>query len=61
MSIRRVGALAVALSFVVGVGCSSSSAGGDDGRLQVVASVAPIVDIVKNVAGDAADVNGLIP
>src|SRR5262245_11506847 len=60
MDMRRVAALVVAVAFVA-VGCSSSSAGGDDGRLPVVASVAPIVDIVKNVAGDTADVNGLIP
>jgi ABC-type Zn uptake system ZnuABC Zn-binding protein ZnuA len=30
-------------------------------KLQVVASVSPITDIVKNVAGNAADVQGLIP
>jgi ABC-type Zn uptake system ZnuABC Zn-binding protein ZnuA len=60
MSFRRIGSLVLAGAFVVGTACSSS-AGGSDGKLQVVASVAPIVDIVKNVAGDAADVNGLIP
>ena len=42
--------------------CGSSGAGGSaDGKLQVAASVAPIVDIVRNVAGNAADVHGLIP
>src|SRR6185312_2623334 len=61
MSFRRIAAPFLAGVFVVGAACSSSSAGGDDGKLQVVASVAPIVDIVKNVAGDAADVTGLIP
>jgi len=60
MLIRRVLPIAVAVALVAGVACSSSSAA-SDGKLQVVASVAPIVDIVKNVAGDAADVNGLIP
>jgi ABC-type Zn uptake system ZnuABC Zn-binding protein ZnuA len=57
---RRVIPIAVAAALVAGAACSSSSAA-NDGKLQVVASVAPIVDIVKNVAGSAADVNGLIP
>jgi ABC-type Zn uptake system ZnuABC Zn-binding protein ZnuA len=50
--------LAVALLVA---GCSGPSRAADSGKLQVVASVAPITDIVKNVAGDAADVQGLIP
>jgi ABC-type Zn uptake system ZnuABC Zn-binding protein ZnuA len=50
----------VIVALVLGA-CSSPSGGGSDGKLQVAASVAPIVDIVKNVAGNAADVQGLIP
>jgi len=61
MPLRRAVSLVAVAALFLGVACSSPSAGADAGRLQVVASVAPIVDIVKNVAGDAADVNGLIP
>src|SRR3954463_8113685 len=61
MLFHRVACVLAAVALMATVGCSSPSAGADDGRLQVVASVAPLVDIVKNVAGDAADVNGLIP
>ena len=45
---------------VVSTACSASGAG-SSGKLQVAASVAPISDIVRNVAGAAADVEGLIP
>jgi len=45
----------------VAVGCSAKTGGANTGKIQVVASVAPITDIVKNVAGNAADVQGLIP
>jgi ABC-type Zn uptake system ZnuABC Zn-binding protein ZnuA len=61
MPSRRAVPLVAVAALLLGVACSSPSDGADAGRLQVVASVAPIVDIVKNVAGDAADVNGLIP
>jgi len=61
MPLRRAVSLVAVAALLLGVACSSASPGADAGRLQVVASVAPIVDIVKNVAGDAADVNGLIP
>jgi ABC-type Zn uptake system ZnuABC Zn-binding protein ZnuA len=56
----RAGAILAVLA-VAGAACSSNGAGASDGKLQVVASVAPITDIVKNVAGNAADVQGLIP
>ena len=46
---------------IVATGCSSGPGGASSGKSQVVASVAPITDIVKNVAGNAADVQGLIP
>ena len=54
-----VGLLTVAL---VATGCSKS--GGDpgaSGKIIIATSVAPITDIVKNVAGNAADVVGMIP
>jgi ABC-type Zn uptake system ZnuABC Zn-binding protein ZnuA len=54
-----VGVLTVTLA---ATGCSTSSGGsGDTGKVVVATSVAPITDIVKNVAGDAADVRGMIP
>src|SRR2546428_10825474 len=56
----RLIAIAVAVA-IVAAGCSGGPGGADSGKIQVVASVAPITDIVKNVAGNAADVQGLIP
>ena len=48
--------------------CGSSSADSaeraaseDDGRLSIVTTVAPITSIVANVAGDAADITGIVP
>jgi ABC-type Zn uptake system ZnuABC Zn-binding protein ZnuA len=42
--------------------CGGAGAGGSDGgRLQIVTTVAPITSIVSAVAGDAADVRGLVP
>jgi ABC-type Zn uptake system ZnuABC Zn-binding protein ZnuA len=51
---------AATILFLVLAACTPRS-GGSDGKLQVAVSVSPIVDIVKNVAGNAADVHGLIP
>ena len=58
---RRFVLALLCATVVAGVACGARSSGTDSGKLQVVASVAPITDIVKNVAGDAADVQGLIP
>ena len=45
--------------------CGSSdadqAAAPDDGRLQVVTTVAPLTSIVANVAGDAAQITGIVP
>lgn len=41
--------------------CSCSGAARDDGRFLVVTTVSPITDIVRNVAGTAARVEGIIP
>ncbi len=57
---RRVAIALSGLALLAGA-CSTVGGGGTSGKLQVVASVSPIVDIVKNVAGNAADVQGLIP
>src|SRR3989475_7557840 len=46
---------------VVAAGCSGKAGGADSGKIEVVASGAPITDIVRNVAGNAADVQSLIP
>lgn len=53
----------LALLAVIGLvaGCSSASGDTSDGRLQIVTTVAPITSIVAAVAGDAADVRGLVP
>jgi ABC-type Zn uptake system ZnuABC Zn-binding protein ZnuA len=47
---------------VLAAACSGDDAGEDDsGRLQVVTTVSPITNIVQNVAGDLADVTGIVP
>jgi ABC-type Zn uptake system ZnuABC Zn-binding protein ZnuA len=38
-----------------------TTGGGDGDRLQVVTTVAPLTNIVANVAGDHADITGVIP
>jgi len=58
--VRRLWTLVVLMAMVAAA-CGTPGAGSADGKLQVAASVAPIVDIVRNVAGNAADVQGLIP
>ena len=58
---KRLFVAAAAFATLVAVACSSPSSGADGGKLQVVTSVAPLTDIAKNVAGNAADVTGLIP
>lgn len=49
-----------ALAALALVACSRST-GASDGRLQVVTTVSPITDIARRVAGDAADVTGVVP
>ncbi|HJP67044.1 MAG TPA: metal ABC transporter substrate-binding protein [Actinomycetota bacterium] len=41
--------------------CSPAGSSGSDGRLQVVATVSPITNLVQNVGGDRVDVTGIIP
>ena len=40
---------------------SAEQASTEDGRLSVVTTVAPLTSIVANVAGDAADITGIVP
>lgn len=57
---RRVAASACLLAFLAGCGRGSPQ-DEPSGRLQVVTTVAPITSIVAAVAGDRADVRGLVP
>jgi manganese/iron transport system substrate-binding protein len=50
-----------ALAAVLALGACSSPKKAASGKIEVVTTVAPITDIVRNVAGDAADVKGIIP
>ena len=62
MPTRIASAAVAALAGLALAGCGASdaaSAGGD--RLNVVTTVAPITSIVASVAGDRADVTGLVP
>jgi ABC-type Zn uptake system ZnuABC Zn-binding protein ZnuA len=64
MPVRKHVAILTLIGVALFTGCSStrrSDSPDADGKILVAASVAPIVDIVKNVAGDAADVQGMIP
>ena len=51
----------VLVAVVLVAGCASASGDTSEGRLQIVTTVAPITSIVAAVAGDAADVRGLVP
>src|SRR6266496_1987514 len=57
---RPLASGAVAASIVMSlVACGAP--GRDDGKTLVVTTVAPLTDIARNVAGRAADVEGVIP
>jgi ABC-type Zn uptake system ZnuABC Zn-binding protein ZnuA len=63
----RRGALAAGLGLTL-VGCGSSPSGtstsgsaSKDGRLSIVTTVAPITSIVANIAGDRAEITGIVP
>ena len=52
----------VAAVLLLTAACSSAGSGeGDGGRLRIVTTVSPITDIVRTVAGEWADVAGLVP
>ncbi len=44
-----------------GAGDGASTPPRDDGRLEIATTVAPITSIVANIAGDRADVTGIVP
>ena len=66
MSLTLRAPASAALAALALTACGSSSADSAeqpsaDGRLQVVTTVAPLTSIVANVAGDAADITGIVP
>jgi ABC-type Zn uptake system ZnuABC Zn-binding protein ZnuA len=64
MRTRRAaaGSALVALSGVVGLAaCGGSNGAASDGRLRVVTTVSPITNIVANIAGDLAVIEGVVP
>ena len=63
LTLRAPASAALAALALTACGSSSadSSEPADDGRLRVVTTVAPLTSIVANVAGDAADITGIVP
>ncbi|HEX2063357.1 MAG TPA: metal ABC transporter substrate-binding protein, partial [Acidimicrobiales bacterium] len=62
MRAPQVLAVAVALALgAAGCGSGSDGAADDPAKLNVVTTVSPLTSIVANVAGDRAEVRGLIP
>ena len=60
--VPRVLAVAVALAFATAAcGTADDAAEDDPAKLNIVTTVSPITSIVANVAGDRAEVRGLIP
>lgn len=53
--------LVVCLAVVVLAACSSSAPSADDGRLQIVTTVAPITNLVENIGGVHVRITGLVP
>ena len=58
---RPLAPLAGAAVALLLAGCSSGGSVADDGELRVVTTVAPITSITAAVAGDRAEVEGLVP
>ena len=42
-------------------GCNSGATGGEDGKLLVATTVAPITSIAANIGGDRIDIEGIVP
>ncbi len=62
MPTRIASATLASLAGLALAGCGASDAASADGdRLNVVTTVAPITSIVASVAGDRADITGLVP
>ncbi len=60
---RHVGTAVTAVALMMSAACSSNTGAGtpSSGRLRIVTTVAPITSIVANIAGDKADVTGIVP
>lgn len=56
----RVAAAMVALALVA-TSCGGEASSADDGRLQIVTTVAPVTSIVAAVGGDRVAIEGLVP
>ncbi|HJT38375.1 MAG TPA: metal ABC transporter substrate-binding protein [Actinomycetota bacterium] len=54
-------ALAIVCLALVAAGCSTSKGSNNRSGFEVVASVSPITDIVRNIVGNVVHVDGLIP
>jgi ABC-type Zn uptake system ZnuABC Zn-binding protein ZnuA len=57
----RARGVAVAVALALGACGGGDDDGGDDGRLTVATSLAPITSIVAVIAGDRAEVRGIVP
>ncbi len=63
-TLKAAGLVAAAALALTACGASADDAdqaSADDGRLRVVTTVAPITSIVANVAGEAAQITGIVP
>ena len=58
---KRVAAAVVVAAGLGLVACGSEGRGDANGRLQIATTVSPITSIVASVAGEHADVTGLVP
>lgn len=59
MASRAPRAVAIALLCALATGCSEGAT--DDGRTQISATTTQVADLVRQVAGDRARVNGILP
>jgi ABC-type Zn uptake system ZnuABC Zn-binding protein ZnuA len=58
---RAIGALGSALALSLALAACGGARGSDDGRLQVVTTVAPITSIVASIGGDRVRITGVVP
>ncbi len=62
LTLRAAASGALVALLLTACGSSTDNAAqADDGRLDIVTTVAPLTSIVANVAGDAADITGIVP
>lgn len=58
---RRGIIASAAMLALASTGCAGGGDGGPSGEVVVVTTVAPLVDLIQTVAGDRAEVRGLVP